>query len=109
MAQYMREYNRCPSPPALPLYTYQPEDLERWDAEPLPPGLVFSENAVAITQSIITPDLGNELIRDFHETGVHVNAPESLLSYLDNQFRDTGSWEFMLDPRACAFLSASYC
>lgn len=109
MAQYMRDYDHCPSPPALPVYTYQRADLERWDTKPLPPGLVFSENAVAITESIITPAIGEQLIRDFHETGEHVNAPDTLISYLDNQVRETGGWRFMLDPRTSVFSFALQC
>lgn len=97
-AKYMREYNKYPDPPPLPDYYYNRADLQRWDTQPLPRGLVFTENALAITRSIITPAVGQKLMDDFHRTGEHVNAPDELLTYLDTQRAETGSWEFMQDP-----------
>lgn len=97
-AKYMLDYNTNPDPPPLPNYYYNPADLEHWDTYPLPRGLVFTENALAITRSIITPAVGQQLVNNFHNTGEHVNAPAELLSYLDTQFAATGSWDFMHDP-----------
>lgn len=98
----MAQYNLFPSPQPLPPYHFRRSDLERWDTEPLPAGLVFTENALAITDRIITRDAGTQLLEDFHRTGEHVNAPPALLNFLTEQVRATGGWEFMLDPRICS-------
>lgn len=102
-AKYMREYERFPKPPLLPDYYYNRADLEHWDTEPLPRGIVFTENALAITRSIITPEVGQKLVEDFHRTGEHVNAPEELLTFLDKKRAETGSWEFMQDTSTSGF------
>ncbi|KAF9007277.1 hypothetical protein BDZ89DRAFT_1144559 [Hymenopellis radicata] len=94
LTEYLNNYNRWPDPAPLPNYVPPPIGT-RWDNEPIPPMLAFTENAVAYATELDRME-GDDRVANFHSTGVHVDASARYVNWLDDEGRKRGSLDFML-------------
>ncbi len=94
LTEYLNSYHRWPDPAPLPNYIPAPIGT-RWDNEPIPPMLAFTENAVAYATQLERTE-GDDRVANFHSTGVHVDASAGYVNWLDDEGRKRGSLDFML-------------
>ncbi|KAF9020255.1 hypothetical protein BDZ89DRAFT_1043448 [Hymenopellis radicata] len=92
---YIKNYEVSPSPALLPQYVDRPPNA-RWRNAPIPPMLAFTENAVNQAIELSFDEGGLNLAKTFERTGVHVNASDRYVDWLDTEAARHGSLEFML-------------